>query len=45
MSQDAIIAEVLKQRQVKPITIILNLKGKNTFVRLGRTQYALREKA
>jgi hypothetical protein len=45
MSQDAIIAEVLKQRQVKPITIILNLKGKNAFVRLGRTQYALREKA
>lgn len=43
MHQDDIIAEVLKQRQVKPITIILNLKSKSTFVRVGRFQYALRE--
>lgn len=43
MHQDDIIAEVLKQRQVKPITIILNLKSKNTFTRVGRFQYALNE--
>jgi len=42
MHQDDIIAEVLKQRQVKPITIILNLKSKDTFVRVGRYQYALK---
>jgi hypothetical protein len=45
LSQDDIIAEVLKQRQVKPITIILNLKSKDTFTRIGRFQYALKEKA
>ncbi len=41
MHQDDIIAEVLKQRQVKPITIILNLKSKDNFIRVGRFQYAL----
>lgn len=45
MHQDDIIAEVLKQRQVKPITIILNLKSKDHFVRVGRFQYALKEAA
>ncbi len=45
MHQDEIIAEVLKQRQVKPITIILNLKSKDSFIRVGRFQYALKEKA
>lgn len=43
MHQDDIIAEVLKQRQVKPITIILNLKSKDTFTRVGRFQYALKD--
>ena len=43
MSEDTIIAEVLKQRQVKPITVILNLKNKPQFVRVGRKQYALKQ--
>ena len=42
MHQDDVIAEVLKQRQVKPITIILNLKSKQNFTRVGRFQYALK---
>lgn len=43
MSEDVIIAEVLKQRQVKPITVILNLKNKPQFIRVGRKQYALKK--
>ena len=43
-SQDAIIKEVLKQRQVKKITIILNLKNKPMFERIGREQYKLAKK-
>ncbi len=42
LSQDQIIDSVLKQRQVKPITVILNLKNKSIFTRVGRTQYALK---
>lgn len=42
MSQEEIIAEVLKQRQVKPITVVLSLKNKNQFIRVGRKQYALK---
>lgn len=42
LSQDQIIEEVMKQRQVKPITIILSLKNKENFVRVGRKQYALK---
>lgn len=42
MSQEDIVAEVLKQRQVKPITIVLSLKNKDQFVRVGRKQYALK---
>jgi DNA-directed RNA polymerase delta subunit len=38
-SQDEIIKEVLKQRHVKKITIILNLKNKPQFERIGREQY------
>jgi len=45
MNQDEIIAEVLKQRQVKPITVILNLKTKDNFVRIGRFQYSLKDSA
>lgn len=43
MSEEEIISEVLKQRQVKPITIILNLKNKPGFIRVGRKQYALKK--
>lgn len=43
MSEDAIIADVLKQREVKPITVILNLKNKPQFIRVGRKQYALKK--
>lgn len=44
MSEDEIIEGVLKTRKVKPITIILNLKNKPQFVRVGRKQYALKAK-
>lgn len=44
LAQDAIIKEVLKQRQVKKITIILNLKNKPAFERIGREQYKLAKK-
>ena len=43
MSQDEIISEVLKQRKVKPITVVLSLKNKENFVRIGRKQYALKD--
>ncbi|MBN1494248.1 hypothetical protein JW911_00750 [Candidatus Peregrinibacteria bacterium] len=42
-SQDDIIKEVLKQRMVKKITIILNLKNKQQFERVGREQYRLKK--
>ena len=42
LSEEEIINEVLKQRQVKNITIILNLKNKPQFTRVGRKQYALK---
>lgn len=43
LSQEEIIKEVLKQRQVKPITIVLNLKNNPQFIRVGRKQYALKK--
>lgn len=43
-SQEQIIKNVLKQRQVKRITIILNLKNKPQFERIGREQYCLKKK-
>lgn len=43
MSQDEIISEVLKQRKVKPITVVLSLKNKENFIRIGRKQYALKD--
>ncbi|HMR01199.1 MAG TPA: hypothetical protein PKA32_02305, partial [Candidatus Gracilibacteria bacterium] len=43
MSEDEIIDAVLEQRQVKPITIILNLKNKSQFVRVGRKRYTLKK--
>lgn len=42
-SQNEIIKEVMKQRQVKKITIILNLKNKPQFERIGREQYKLKK--
>lgn len=42
LSENEIIDEVLKRRKVKPITIILNLKNKKQFVRVGRKQYSLK---
>lgn len=42
MSQDEIVDAVLKQRKVKPITVILSLKNKDSFVRVGRKQYSLK---
>lgn len=43
LSQEEIIAEVMKQRKVKPITVILSLKNKENFIRVGRKQYALKK--
>ena len=43
-SQEDIIKEVLKQRHVKKITIILNLKNKPQFERIGREKYKLKGK-
>lgn len=42
MDQDQIIAEVLKQRQVKKITIVLALKNSRKFERTGRKIYKLK---
>jgi len=42
LSQDEIVQNVLKQRIVKPITIVLSLKNKSQFVRVGRKHYALK---
>jgi len=41
MSVDDIVNEVLKQRQIKRITILLALKDNSTFVRVGRKRYRL----
>lgn len=41
LSQEDVIKEVLKQRQVKRITIVLNLKNSDKFKRVGRNMYAL----
>lgn len=43
MARDEIIAEVLKKRHVKRITILLNLKNKPAFERVGRDAYALKK--
>lgn len=42
LSQDKIIELVLKQRQVKEITIILALKNSENFERVGRKRYKLK---
>lgn len=43
LDREQIIAEVLKRRQVKRITILLNLKNKPVFERVGRDAYALKK--
>ncbi len=45
LNEDEIIQGVLKHRMVKPITVLLNLKNKNQFVRVGRKHYMVREDA
>ncbi len=45
LSQDEIVDIVLKQRQVKKITILLALKNNNVFERIGRKRYRLKVKA
>ena len=42
LSQDQIIKQVLKQRQVKEITIVLALKNNSKFERVGRKVYKLK---
>lgn len=42
LSQDDIIDQVLKKRDVKKITIVLALKNNKQFVRVGRKQYKLK---
>ncbi len=42
LDREQIILEVLKKRQVKRITILLNLKNKPLFERVGRDAYALK---
>lgn len=42
LDREQIINEVLKKRQVKRITILLNLKNKPIFQRVGRDMYALK---
>lgn len=41
LHRDEIIKRVLKQRQVKPTTIVLNLQGKKQFKRVAKATYAL----
>lgn len=43
MAEEDIIAEVLKSRKVKKITIILNLKNNSKFTRIGRKRYAMKK--
>lgn len=42
LDREQVILEVLKKRQVKRITILLNLKNKPIFERVGRDAYALK---
>lgn len=43
MSEEDIVNAVLEQREVKKITILLNLKNKTQFIRVGRKRYALKK--
>lgn len=42
LSQEEIVDQVLKMRQVKKITIMLSLKNNSQFVRVGRRRYRLK---
>lgn len=41
LSRDDIVKKVLERRQVKRITILLNLKNKNQFLKAGKDRYKL----
>ncbi len=43
LDRDEIVKEVLRRRQVKKITIVLNLKNKPIFERVGRNVYGLKK--
>ncbi len=43
LERDEIVKEVLRRRQVKKITIVLNLKNKPMFERVGRNVYGLKK--
>jgi hypothetical protein len=43
LDREQVISEVLKKRQVKRITILLNLKNKPIFERVGRDAYGLKK--
>lgn len=43
LDREQVISEVLKKRHVKRITILLNLKNKPIFERVGRDAYALKK--
>ena len=45
MYRDDIVREVLKMRQVRETTILLNLQSKPQFKRVAKNQYALAEQA
>lgn len=44
MHRDEIVKQVLKSRQVKETTILLNLQGKPQFKRVAKATYALKDK-
>ncbi len=44
LSREEIVEKVLEKRKVKKITILLNLKNKSQFIRVGRDKYELEEK-
>jgi len=44
LTREEIVEKVLEKRKVKKITILLNLKNKSQFVRVGRDKYTLDEK-
>ena len=43
LSKDAIVQAVLKQRQVKPNTILLNLQNQKYFLRNSEGKYTTRQ--
>ncbi|MCY1376380.1 HB1, ASXL, restriction endonuclease HTH domain [compost metagenome] len=45
LHRDEIVKRVLKSRQVKETTILLNLQSKSQFKRVAKATYALEEKA